>query len=60
MRLRWAFNSELPAILVTADRTQEVRDLATSRNVHLLNKPVKPGSLRALLSQWAAQRPAAE
>ena len=60
VRLRWAFNSELPAILVTADRTQEVRDLATSRNVHLLNKPVKPGSLRALLSQWAAQRPAAE
>eukprot|EP01037_Dinobryon_pediforme_P007001 gene7001-7070_t len=60
VRLRWAFNSELPAVLVTADRTPEVRDLAASRNVQLLNKPVKPGSLRALLSQWAAQRPAAE
>ena len=60
VRLRWAFNSELPAILVTADRTQEVRDLATSRNVHLLNKPVKPASLRALLSQWASHRPEAE
>ena len=60
VRLRWAFNSELPAVLVTADRTPEVRDLAASRNVQLLNKPVKPGSLRAMLSQWAAQRPAAE
>ena len=60
VRLRWAFNSELPAILVTADRSQDVRDQAESRDVRLLNKPLKPASLRALLSQWAAQRAAAE
>jgi len=60
VRLRWALNSELPAILITADRSPEVAEQAASRNVLLLNKPVKPGGLRALLSQWAAQRAAAE
>lgn len=59
-RLRWAFGAELPAILVTADRSVEVRELAASRNVQLLNKPVKPAGLRALLSQWVSQRAAAE
>jgi hypothetical protein len=28
--------------------------------VHLLNKPVKPAALRALLAQWRASRAAAE
>ena len=29
-------------------------------NVHVLNKPVKPAALRALLTQWRATRVAAE
>jgi len=28
--------------------------------VHLLNKPIKPASLRALIMQWRVQRIAAE
>ncbi len=55
-QLRWAFSADLPAILVTADRSVEVREQAMSRNVVLLNKPLKPAALRAQLSQWTAQR----
>lgn len=59
-QLRWRFGARLPAILITADRTQEVRDEAAERNIHLLNKPVKPAALRALLAQWRVQKQAAE
>ena len=37
-----------------------VRDAAAALDVHLLNKPVKPAALRALLAQWRASRVAAE
>ena len=58
--LRWKTEVATPAILVTADRTPTVRDAATHMNVHVLNKPVKPAALRALLTQWRATRVAAE
>jgi CheY-like chemotaxis protein len=58
--LRWQMRSDLPAILITADRSPTVRDDAAAMNVHLLNKPVKPAALRALLAQWRASRVAAE
>ncbi len=50
----------LPAILITADRSAHVRDEAQAEGVHLLNKPLKPASLRALIMQWRVQRVAAE
>jgi CheY-like chemotaxis protein len=50
----------LPAILITADRSARVRDEAGAEGVHLLNKPLKPASLRALIMQWRVQRVAAE
>jgi hypothetical protein len=37
-----------------------VREQASLINVHVLNKPVKPAALRALLAQWRATRVAAE
>jgi Na+/proline symporter/signal transduction histidine kinase len=40
---------DLPAILVTADRTAEVRAAADRLGTVLLNKPVKPAALRANL-----------
>jgi signal transduction histidine kinase/CheY-like chemotaxis protein len=40
------------AVLVTADRSAEVRALALKADVRLLNKPLKPAALRSLLSQW--------
>jgi Na+/proline symporter/signal transduction histidine kinase len=50
----------LPAILITADRSLHVREEARAEGAHLLNKPVKPASLRALITQWRVQRVAAE
>jgi hypothetical protein len=38
-------------ILISADRSDPVRERADAAGVHLLNKPVKPASLRALLSR---------
>jgi Na+/proline symporter/signal transduction histidine kinase/CheY-like chemotaxis protein len=58
--LRWTLGSEMPAILLTADRSPEVREAALARDVHILNKPLKPAALRALLAQWRATRLAAE
>ena len=59
LRVR-AARTPLPAILLTADRTPHVREAAAALEVHLLNKPLKPGALRALLAQWRATRLAAE
>lgn len=58
--LRWTLGAETPAILLTADRSPDVRETAAARDVHVLNKPLKPASLRALLAQWRASRLAAE
>jgi Na+/proline symporter/signal transduction histidine kinase/CheY-like chemotaxis protein len=58
--LRRRSSSELPAILVTADRSVHVREEARAAGVQVLNKPVKPASLRALMTQWRVQRVAAE
>ena len=51
---------DLPAILITADRSAHVREEAQAEGAHLLNKPIKPASLRALIMQWRVQRVAAE
>jgi hypothetical protein len=50
---------DLPAILITADRSPEVRDEARNAGIHLLHKPVKPASLRALMGRWRVQKVAA-
>ncbi len=51
---------ELPAILITADRSPAVREQAREENVQVLHKPIKPAALRALLAQWRVLRVAAE
>ncbi|MFJ5368702.1 NahK/ErcS family hybrid sensor histidine kinase/response regulator [Bosea sp. CER48] len=58
--LRAQARTPMPAILLTADRTPHVREAATALDVYLLNKPLKPAALRALLAQWRATRLAAE
>jgi Na+/proline symporter/signal transduction histidine kinase len=50
-KLRWRLHKELPAALITADRSPDVRDRAEAEEILLLNKPVKPPALRALLTQ---------
>jgi len=50
---------ELPAILITADRSPLVRDLARAEGIQVLHKPIKPAALRAMLAQWRVLRMAA-
>jgi Na+/proline symporter/signal transduction histidine kinase/ActR/RegA family two-component response regulator len=57
--LRRQFDPEMPAALITADRSPEVRDAAHAVEIAVLNKPLKPAALRAVMSQWAARRLAA-
>ena len=58
--LRYRNGRYLPAILLTADRSQEVRNLAQRMRIDVLQKPVKPDALRALLGQHRNMRAAAE
>jgi len=58
--LRQRAKRDLPAILITADRTKKVQDDALAAGIQYLRKPVKPASLRASLSQIAVSRSAAK
>lgn len=58
--LRQRLKDNLPAALVTADRSPAVREEARSKDIQVFNKPVKPAALRAFLAQWRVVRPAAE
>jgi CheY-like chemotaxis protein len=57
--LRRRPSRHVPAILMTTDRSAHVREEARSEGMHLLNKPIKPAALRALMTQWQVQRVAA-
>src|SRR3954453_20231547 len=54
--IRRRFGENLPAVLIPADRSPHVRAAAREENVAVINKPVKPASLRALLGQWRLQQ----
>ena len=58
--IRERLGRELPAILVTADRSPELAIAAADAEVAILNKPLKPAALRALLGRVQAVRAAAE
>ena len=42
---------DIPAIVITADRTPELRERLGGLGLHVLQKPVKPAQLRALLTR---------
>jgi CheY-like chemotaxis protein/nitrogen-specific signal transduction histidine kinase len=48
--IREAYNCATPALIITADRSDEVLKLVQGRGFHLLQKPIKPAKLRALMS----------
>ncbi len=60
LALRSVYGQELPSVLITADRTDEIRNQAEHYDIRVLNKPVRPAALRALLSQWRISQRAAE
>lgn len=49
-------DAELPALVVTADRSEEVANELSAMGVPLLTKPVKPAQLRSLLRQLLVLR----
>ena len=53
--VRAALGLSLPAVLVTADRTEEVRAAALGFDCLLLNKPVRPAALRAVMMRAIAE-----
>jgi Na+/proline symporter/signal transduction histidine kinase/CheY-like chemotaxis protein len=59
-KLRARFNAETPALLVTADRSSEVRARADAMDVGVVHKPVKPAALRSMLSRCRKMLSAAE
>jgi signal transduction histidine kinase/CheY-like chemotaxis protein len=59
-RLRARYGADLSAILITADRSAGVREAATTADMHVLNKPVKPAALRSLVTQVRVRKIAAE
>ncbi len=59
VELRRCFGADLPAVLITADRSPSVRADARAHGIEVLNKPIKPAALRALLAQCRVRRMAA-
>ena len=58
--LRAHWHANVPALLVTADRSDHVRMQAQNALCHLLNKPIKPASLRRYLNVICLQGPIAK
>lgn len=58
--LRERLGPDLPALLVTADRSPALAERARQAGITVLNKPVKPAALRAVLGQVRSTRVAAE
>jgi signal transduction histidine kinase len=58
--LRQNVGGHLPAALLTADRSAQVRTLAEERGIAVVTKPVKPAALRATIAGLTRGRDAAE
>ncbi|RVT93027.1 NahK/ErcS family hybrid sensor histidine kinase/response regulator [Sphingomonas crocodyli] len=52
--LRGHVGRSVPAIVITADRTPELREQLQGEQLHVLQKPVKPAQLRALIGRLSA------
>jgi len=61
LQLRERLKSQIPALLITADRTPEVRAEAEKHGIGVQHKPVRPAALRAYVTQvFNTRRAAAE
>ncbi|MBD8664819.1 hybrid sensor histidine kinase/response regulator [Rhizobium sp. CFBP 8752] len=54
--LRAAYEADVPALLITADRSADVRNEAEKHGISLQHKPVRPAALRAYLTQISGLR----
>ncbi len=55
-RLRARFNQNIPAVLITAVRTDELAELCKQQHISYMPKPAKPAKLRALVQHIITQR----
>ena len=53
-------NGQLNGVLVTADRSDDVKTAAQKVGLPVINKPVRPAALRAMISQRRKKQEAAE
>ncbi|MCB1386586.1 MAG: PAS-domain containing protein [Nitratireductor sp.] len=58
--LRRTLDCKLPAVLITADRSGELKKRAEAAGVLVLNKPLKPAALRSILTHVSLPSMAAE
>ncbi|MEM8744726.1 MAG: PAS domain-containing hybrid sensor histidine kinase/response regulator, partial [Pseudomonadota bacterium] len=58
--VRGVLGYEIPAVVITADRSREVQELVRSEGLQLLRKPLRPASLRAVMAQSRIRQAAAE
>ncbi|MER8829097.1 PAS-domain containing protein [Mesorhizobium sp. M0938] len=59
-KLRAIHGQDMPAVLVTADRSSEVRASAGRLDVPVMNKPLKPAVLRSMMARVRPLASAAE
>ncbi|QND15663.1 hybrid sensor histidine kinase/response regulator [Rhizobium leguminosarum bv. trifolii] len=59
LHLRRQFGADIPALLITADRTPEVRSEAERHGIAVQHKPVRPAALRAYITQISGLKRAA-
>jgi Na+/proline symporter/signal transduction histidine kinase/CheY-like chemotaxis protein len=52
-RLRQRWEQPIPALIVTADRSEAVRRLASAANCSIIGKPINPAALRRFLAATA-------
>ncbi len=55
-----AVKADIPIVIVTADRSLDIRAKVMAAGAAILYKPIKPAALRALLAQIISRRQAAE
>lgn len=54
--IRWVYDSDLPAIVITADRSPETQAEIAKRRLPMLTKPVQPAQLRTVIRNLVADR----
>ncbi|KRB58907.1 histidine kinase [Rhizobium sp. Root708] len=59
LAVRERFSTYVPGLVITADRTPEVRVDAERHGIGVQHKPVRPAALRAFITQISAQKRAA-
>ncbi|MVA59159.1 PAS domain-containing hybrid sensor histidine kinase/response regulator [Agrobacterium vitis] len=56
LRLRALYGQPVPGLLITADRTADVRAEAERQGIAVQHKPVRPAALRAYITQVSSPR----